>query len=72
MIPSQRRTLKTKVMAEVLAMIADTQNENAICYAQRVREADEWESATEFCGALDRLARVNIFAHSTRRLAARK
>ena len=55
MISSSHRSPKLKDLAEVLAMIADTHHETPIRHTQTVREADEWESATEFCAALDRL-----------------
>jgi hypothetical protein len=56
MIPSSHRNPKTKVIAEVLAMIADTHPETAKRYPRPNRETNEWleESATEFCAALDR------------------
>jgi hypothetical protein len=52
-----------------LAMIADTHPETAKRYARPIRETDEWlwESATEFCAALDRLARDSSSLQSTRR-----
>jgi hypothetical protein len=67
MIHSSRRDRKTKAIAEVLAMIdvvlaqcgpklADAHL--APHHPRPVRETDEWlwESATEFCAALDRYA----------------
>jgi hypothetical protein len=50
-----RRDRKTKAIAEALAMIADTHPELAPNHPRPVRESDEqlWESATEFCAALD-------------------
>ena len=56
MIHSARRSPKTKVIAEVLAMIADARPELTPHHPRPVRETDEWllESATEFCAALDR------------------
>ena len=57
MIPSSHRTPKNKAIAEVLAMIVDTHPESATnC------ESNEslWENATEFCAALDRLARESF------------
>ena len=58
MIHSSRRIRKTKAIAEVLAMIADAHPEFAPNHPRPVRESDEWlwESATEFCAALDRYA----------------
>jgi hypothetical protein len=58
MIHSSRRDRKTKAIAEVLAMIADTHPELAPHHPSPVRETEEWlwESATEFCAALDRYA----------------
>jgi hypothetical protein len=55
MIHSSRRDRKTKAIAEVLAMIADAHPELAPNHPRPVRESDEWlwESATEFCAALD-------------------
>jgi hypothetical protein len=81
MIHSSRRDRKTKAFAEALAMIAD-----AIADAHPefdphrpppVREIDEqlWESATEFCAALDYYAGrtteiKRIFAPTARRVCA--
>jgi hypothetical protein len=59
MIHSSRRDRKTKAIAEALAMIADAHPESAPHEPRPVRETDEWlwNSATEFCAALDRYAR---------------
>ena len=65
MIHSSRRIRKTKAIAEVLAMIADAHPELAPNHPRPVRESDEWlwESATEFCAALDHYAgRTTDFA----------
>jgi hypothetical protein len=58
MIHSSRRDRKTKAIAEALAMMADTHLELASHHPRRVLETDDWlwESATEFCAALDRYA----------------
>jgi hypothetical protein len=58
MIHSSHRNSKTKAMAEVLAMIADAHPEFAPHLPGLIHESDEWlwESATEFCAALDRYA----------------
>ena len=58
MIQSSHRDRKTKAIAEVLAMIADAHPELDPHRPRPVRETDEWlwESATEFCAALDRYA----------------
>ena len=58
MIHSSRRDRKTKAIAEVLAMIGDAHPELDPHQPRPVRETDEWlwESATEFCAALDRHA----------------
>ena len=58
MIHSSRRDRKTKAIAEALAMIADAHPELEPHRPRPVRETDEWlwESATEFCAALDRYA----------------
>jgi hypothetical protein len=58
MIHSSHRARKTKAIAEVLAMIADAHAEPAPYHPHPCRETDEWlwESATEFCAALDRYA----------------
>ena len=58
MIHSSQRVRKTKVIAEVLAMIADAHPDLAPHHPRPARETDEWllESATEFCAALDRYA----------------
>jgi hypothetical protein len=58
MIHSSHRNRKTKAIAEVLAMIADAHPELTPHHPRPVRETDEWlwESATEFCAALDRYA----------------
>jgi hypothetical protein len=55
---SRRRESETKAIAEVLAMIADAHPELAPHHPRPVRETDEWiwESAAEFCAALDRYA----------------
>jgi hypothetical protein len=58
MIHSSRRDRKTKAIAEALAMIADAHPELDPHRPRPVRETDEWlwESATEFCAAMDRYA----------------
>ena len=58
MIHSSHRDRKTKAIAEVLAMISDAHPELVRHRPRPVRETDEWlwESATEFCAALDRSA----------------
>jgi len=55
MINSSRRDRNAKAIAEVLAMTADAHPELASNDPRAVRESDEWlwESATEFCAALD-------------------
>jgi hypothetical protein len=55
MIHSSRRDRKAKAIAEVLAMIADAHPKPAPHPPQPTRETEEWlwESATEFCAALD-------------------
>jgi hypothetical protein len=55
MIHSSRRDRKAKAIAEVLAMIADAHPELAPNDPRSLRESDErlWQSATEFCAALD-------------------
>ena len=58
MIHSSRRDRKTKAIAEALAMIADAHPELDPHRPRPIRETDEslWESATEFCAALDHYA----------------
>jgi hypothetical protein len=58
MISSSRRAREAKAIAEVLAMIVDTDPKIAPRYPRHVHESDEWlwENATEFCAALDRYA----------------
>jgi hypothetical protein len=58
MIHSSHRDRKTKAIAEALAMIADAHAELDPHRPCPVRETDEWlwESATEFCAAMDRYA----------------
>jgi len=58
MIHSSRRDRKAKAIAEALAMLADAHTELEPHRRRPVRETDEWlwESATEFCAALDRYA----------------
>jgi hypothetical protein len=55
MIHSSRRDRKTKAIAEALAMIADAHPELEPHRSRPTHETDEWlwESATEFCAALD-------------------
>ena len=70
MIHSSRRDSKTKAIAEVLAMIADAHPEFAPHRPRPVHVTDEclWESATEFCAALDHYAgRTTEFAPTARR-----
>ena len=57
MIHSSRRYRKTKAIAEALAMLADAHPELVPHRPRPVRETDEWlwESATEFCAALDHI-----------------
>ena len=58
MIRSSHRDRKTKAIAEVLAMIPDVYPELVPHRPRPVRETDVWlwESATEFCAALDHYA----------------
>jgi hypothetical protein len=58
MIYSPHRDRKAKAIAEVLAMIADAHPVLAPHHPHSTRESEEWlwESATEFCAALDRYA----------------
>jgi hypothetical protein len=58
MIHSSHRDRRTKTIAEVLAMIADAHPPLAPLRPCPVLETEEWlwESATEFCAALDRYA----------------
>ena len=70
MIHSSRRDRKTKAIAEALAMLADAHPELDPHRPRPVRETDEWlwESATEFCAALDHYAgRTTEFAPAARR-----
>jgi hypothetical protein len=55
MIHSSQRNPRIKAIAEVLAMIADAHPKHATHHPHTIRESDEWlwESATEFCAALD-------------------
>ena len=55
MIHSSRWDRKTKAIAEALAMLDDAHPELDPHRPRPVRETDEWlwESATEFCAALD-------------------
>ena len=58
MIHSSHLDRKAKAITEVLAMIADAPRELAPHHPRPVRETDDWlwESATEFCAALDHYA----------------
>ena len=58
MIHSSRRDRKAKAIAEALAMLAGAPPELVLHRPRPVRETDEWlwESATEFCAAMDRYA----------------
>jgi hypothetical protein len=58
MIHSLHRNRNAKAIAEVLAMIADAHPPLAPHGRCPDRETEEWlfESATEFCAALDRYA----------------
>jgi hypothetical protein len=58
MIHSSRRDRKTKAIAEALAMIAGAHPELESHRLRPVGETDKWlwESATEFCTAMDRYA----------------
>jgi hypothetical protein len=68
MIHSSHRDHKTKVIAEVLAMMSDVHPELVPHRPRPVRETDEWlwESATEFCAAMDRQNRRPPAAPSAR------
>jgi hypothetical protein len=71
MINSSRRDRKTKAIAEVLAMIADTHPHPGLAphRSHPVRETDEWllESATEFSEALEEYYAAH--GHRSRKLA---
>ena len=77
MIRSSRRDRKTKAFAEALAMIADAHPEFDPRRLRPLGEIDEWlwESATEFCAALDHYAGRTMeikraFAPAARRACA--
>jgi hypothetical protein len=74
MIHSSRRDRKTKAIAEALAMIADAHPELDPHRPRPVRETDEWlwESATEFCAALDRYAGRTVEIKRAHAPAARR
>ena len=74
MIHSSRRDRKTKAIAEALAMIADARPELDPHRPRPVRETDEWlwESATEFCAALDRYAERTMEIKRAHAPAARR
>src|ERR1700730_16503006 len=75
MIHSSRRDRKTKAIAEAVAMIADAHPEVDPHRPRPVRETDEWlwESAIEFCAALDRYAgRTMEIKRENRRLPPRQ
>ena len=79
MIHSPRRDRKTKAIAEALAMIADAHSELDPHRPRPVCETDEWlwESATEFCAALDHYAGrtveiKRVFAPAARRPRAQE
>jgi hypothetical protein len=59
MIYSSRRTRRAKAFAEALALTANSDPPFAPHRARPILEAEEWlfESATEFCAALDRYAK---------------
>jgi hypothetical protein len=58
MIHSSHRDRKAKAIAEVLAMITNAYPPPAAHRPRPVHETDEWlwESATDFCAAMDRYA----------------
>jgi hypothetical protein len=66
MTHSSRRDPKIEAIAEVLAMIADADPKLAPQYRRPVRETDDWlwESATEFCAALDRYEGTRVWRKS--------
>jgi hypothetical protein len=68
MIHSSHRDRKAKAIAEVLAMIADAYPPPAPHRPRPVLETEEWlwESATEFCAAMDRQNRRPPAAPSAR------
>ena len=72
-IHSSRRDRKTKAIAEALAMLADAHPELVPHRPRPVRETDEWlwESATEFCAAMDRYAPWKLREHSRQPPGAR-
>jgi hypothetical protein len=59
MTHSSRRIGRTKAIAEALAMIADAFPEPAPQSRCPARECEEWlwQTATEFCAAMDRYTR---------------
>jgi hypothetical protein len=63
MTRSSRRIDRTKVIATVLAMIADAVPESTPQHRCRAFESDEslWETTIEFCAAMDRYARPPRF-----------
>jgi hypothetical protein len=74
MIHSSRWDRKTKAIAEALAMLDDAHPELDPHRPRQVRETDEWlwESATEFCAALDRYAGRTMEIKSSFAPAARR
>jgi hypothetical protein len=59
MIPTSHRDRRTKAIAATLAMFADAFPEPAPQSRCPARESDEslWETAIEFCAAMDRYKR---------------
>ena len=69
MVHSSHRNPTNKLLAELLAMIADTRPEIPPVHK---KEEALWENAAEVCAALDCLTRESSSARSAHGMAGRK
>jgi len=53
---SRQRKQKSKIIAEMLAILAESQAEGTLYRSRFASETDEWTAASEFCAALDQYA----------------
>lgn len=53
---SRQRKQKSKIIAEMLAILVESQAETTPYGSRSASETDEWTNASDFCAALDHYA----------------
>ncbi|MCL2384750.1 MAG: hypothetical protein FWC84_02855 [Alphaproteobacteria bacterium] len=53
---SRQRKQKSKIIAEMLAILVESQAEGTVYGSRSTSQTDEWTNASDFCAALDHYA----------------